>query len=85
MYGPICFFHMLTVTIKNKLLKLTCLARKIIGIPTLNLLDSVSTLTHRKAHKILGCTDTRHSCLEQSPSMIIPLPHYPAGLHLHLQ
>lgn len=55
------------VTNKNKLLKVTHLASKIIGIVTPNLSDSVFTLTYHKAHKILN---PDHSLYQY----FIPLP-----------
>ena len=57
-YGAICFFHMLTVINRNKFLKITHLASKIIGITTPSLSDIVSTLILRKAQKILN--DSEH-------------------------
>ncbi len=57
MYGAICFFHMLTVVNRNKLLKIPNLASKIIGIPTPKLSDCVTSATIRKAHIILNDPD----------------------------
>ncbi len=57
MYGAICFFHMLTVVNRNKLLQIPNLASKIIGIPTPKLSDCVTSATIRKAHIILNDPD----------------------------
>ncbi len=57
MYGAICFFHMLTVVNRNKLLNIPNLASKIIGFPTPKLSDCVTSATTRKAHIILNDPD----------------------------
>ncbi len=44
MYGAICFFHMLTLVNRNKLLKIPNLASRIIGIPTPKLSDALLQL-----------------------------------------
>lgn len=67
-HGAICFFHMLTVTNKNKLLNITSLASKIIGISAPDLSDSVITFTLCEAHKILN--DPDHPLYQY----FIPLP-----------
>ncbi len=58
MYEAICFFHMLTLVNRHKLLKIPNLASRIIGIPTPKLSDCITSATTRKAHIILN--DTGH-------------------------
>ncbi len=57
MYGAVCFFHMLTVVNRNKLLNIPNLASRIICIPTPKLSDCITSATIRKAHIIQNDTD----------------------------
>lgn len=68
-YCNTCFFPMLSVSNRNKLLKVAHVASKIIGLPTPSLSDLNGRATLRKARAIAADTDhPLHSYFELLPS-----------------